>query len=131
MPNNHEVSFIKFFIAKERQERFLALVENKKKRKKLRLLLAHSLVLNNERIRPINKEEDNKEQIYQILKKNGSPDNCHIICESSKYDDKDMDLKDALNELFDMDLGYIISCIPGKLAYYQGEGPFYKAILLS
>ncbi len=42
-----------------------------------------------------------------------------------------MDLKEAINELFNMDFGYIISCIPGKLAYYQGEDIFNKAILLN
>lgn len=130
-PNNHEVTFIKSFVVKDRQERFLALVQSKKNRNKFRLLLAHNIELKKEKKLFIKKEEDNKEQIYKLLKQNGSPDTCHIICESSNYDNKEMDLKEAINELFSMNFGYIISCIPGKLAYYQGEDTSHKAILLS
>lgn len=132
-PKNHEIDFIKAFIIKERQERFLALVQNKKSRKKFRLLLAHNIEFseNKGENRLIKKEEDNDEKIYQLLKKYGAPDACHIMCESSKYDDSEANLKEALNELFNSGFGYIISCIPGKLAYYQGEDTFNKLILLN
>lgn len=48
-PNNHEVTFIKSFVVKDRQERFLALVQSKKNRNKFRLLLAHNIELKKEK----------------------------------------------------------------------------------
>jgi hypothetical protein len=40
-----------------------------------------------------------------------------------------MNLKEILHELLAQDFGYIISCIPGKLAYYQGESPLNRVVL--
>ncbi len=128
--NIHEIGFIKSFVVKEKQERFLSLIQNKKKRKKLRLLLAHNIVLN-EKDNILKKEDYSEERIYMLLKKYGAPSICHIICESSKYDYTETDLKEALHELYTLDFGYIISCIPGKLAYYQGEHPSCRVILLN
>jgi hypothetical protein len=128
--NIHEIGFIKSFVVKEKQERFLSLIQNKKNRKKLRLLLAHNIVLN-EKDNILKKEDYSEERIYMLLKKYGAPSVCHIICESSKYDDTEADLKESLHELYTLDFGYIISCIPGKLAYYQGESPSCRVILLN
>jgi len=129
--NIHEVAFIKAFIVKEKQERLLALVQNKKSRKKFCLLLAHNIEINTKFTHPLKKEGDNGGQVHGLLKKHGAPDICHIICENSKYDNKEMQLKEALHELFTTDFGCIISCIPGKLAFYQGEDAFSRVLLIS
>lgn len=128
---SHELGFIKSFIVKEKQERFLLLTKGKKSRNKLRLLLAHKISLNIEKITPLKKEDDNIESIYEKLKNLGSPDNCHLICESIKFDNKNMKLRNAIEELYYTDYGCVISCIPGKLAYFQGEDVFNRAILIS
>jgi hypothetical protein len=127
---SHEIDFIKTFIVKEKQERYLGLIQHTKSRKKFRLILAHTIEINKKKAQPLKKEEDNEEHIYQLLKNYGAPDICHVMCENSNYDAKETGLREALHELYNMDFGYIISCIPGKLAYYQGEDPLNKAILL-
>lgn len=127
--NIHETAFIKTFIIKEKQERLLALIQNKKSRKRFRLLLAHNIEVNKKYVQILKTEEINIEYLRQLLKKYGSPNTCHIMCENSNYDDKEMTLNEALNEFINRDISFIMSCIPGKLAYFQGEG-FAKKIIL-
>jgi len=122
----HEIAFIKSFVDKDKQERLLILVQ--KNRNKFRSLIPHKIEINKKYASFLDKQED-KEFIYQSLKKYGAPDICHVICENSKYDNIEMNLREGLHELFTVDFGYIISCIPGKLAYYQGEDSYNRAIL--
>ena len=126
--NTHEIAFIESFVVKQKKLRLLSLVQN---RKKFCLLLAHNIELNTKYAHPLRKGEDNEEQIYKLLRKYGAPLICHIICENSRYDNTEMNLKEVLHELYARDFGYIISCIPGNLAYYQGEDSFNKVILLN
>lgn len=127
---NHEIEFVKNFIVKEKQDRFLTLINNKKKRNKLRLLIAHRMDFIKTNIYLIDKNNICKNDIYLILKKYGAPENCYIICESSIHDRKEMKIKEALDILFNSGLGFILSCIPGEVAYYQGEN-FSNIILLN
>lgn len=117
----HEKEFINIFIEKEKRERIMSLIKSEKTRKKFRQLLAHNIYLVKSNSYPLNANMAMKEDIYLELKKYGAPDNCWIMCEDSYYDHKEMKLENALNSLLDTGLGFIISCIPGKIAFYQGE----------
>jgi hypothetical protein len=51
----------------------------------------------------------------------GASDECYVIANDSDYDRTTMRLHDALDELVRSE-GIILICIPGRLAYYAGEG---------
>jgi hypothetical protein len=44
-------------------------------------------------------------------------------------DGKEISLKEAIEEVLGCGLGSILSCVPGKLVYYEGEGPGDRYIL--
>ncbi|MFN8166799.1 MAG: hypothetical protein U0X76_11705 [Bacteroidia bacterium] len=127
--NQHEIGFIKSFIIKEKQDRLLALLQMKNSRNKIRALIAHEIYLNKMYSLPIKGELDNPRSIHKYLREKGAPTNCYIICENESFDQKEMALNDALEIIYYTDLGTIISCIPGKLAYFQSEETQSKTIL--
>ena len=57
--------------------------------------------------------------ITDILRAMGAPDTCHVI--GGEHDGKDMELLTALKQIVGYGTGTVLSCIPGKLAYFEGE----------
>jgi hypothetical protein len=49
----------------------------------------------------------------------GAPDTFHVI--GGEHDGKDMELLAALKQIMGYGTGTMLSCIPGKLAYFEGE----------
>ena len=62
----------------------------------------------------------------QLLKELGAPDRCHVMSSDSDLDGREMDLSDAINEI--RGCGAIASCLPGVLAYFEGESPHEQYI---
>jgi hypothetical protein len=73
--------------------------------------------------------QQNPEDVKRILKQCGAPPVCHVMSESSEVDGRDLPLKTAIEEVLDYGLGSVISCIPGQLAYYEGEMPSDRFVL--
>lgn len=57
--------------------------------------------------------------IYQLLRSKGAPNACHVM--GTDVDGQDVELSVAIRIVFDEADCAILSCIPGKLAFYQGE----------
>lgn len=125
----HELLLISSFVLKERQERYKNLIATSKGRKKFRAYIAHFKDFNSKDYTPLNNCQDFL-QLYYLLKSKGAPDLCYIISEHSDYDMQDLPLLQATENLFNSGVSYFLSCIPGKLVYYEGE-EFNKKILLS
>jgi hypothetical protein len=51
----------------------------------------------------------------------GAPKDCYVISTHSRHDGMTIPLDDAINELVGAGDGTILLCIPGRLAYYEGE----------
>jgi hypothetical protein len=49
----------------------------------------------------------------------GAPESCHVI--GGEHDGVDMDLLTALKQIVGYGTGTVLSCVPGKLAYFEGE----------
>jgi len=47
---------------------------------------------------------------------------------STELDGQELDLAEALKGIFGQDSGAFISCIPGKLGYFECEDPGYRYI---
>jgi len=122
---SHEVSLIKSFIIKERQQRYLDLLSTPKGRIKFRSYIAHFKDLNYQFYSELPDSINQAIGLYNLLKSNGAPEFCYIISSNSKFDKKDMLLRDALNNLFLSGIEFFMSCIPGKLAYFEGEDGRY------
>lgn len=70
----------------------------------------------------IPKPNSDPEEIEKLLKKRGAGNMCYVMTSAeSDIDGEEIPLKKALEDLIWSGMPFIISCIPNKLAYYQGE----------
>lgn len=127
--NKHEELFIKSFINKDKQERCFLLLNSKKGRIKFRNHLSHFDDLNNSSPSPCSKSQSFTDILSFLISKN-APEICYCISESSKYDQKELPLSVALKELYNSGIAFIISCIPGRLAYFESEDSSQKIVLI-
>ncbi len=127
--NYHEERFVNAFIRKNKRERWLFFFAKAKRRHKIIDSLYHCDDLIN--TRPIPSRHQYVKKICEILQDNGSPADCHIISTYEELDRKGMPLINALEAIAAGShmVPSIISCIPGKLAFYEGED-FKNSLLL-
>jgi len=118
---DHEEAFVKAFIIPNRQERYLGFLSSSKRRAKFTTELAHFKALNPRYLLSIPTDQRNPTSILKLLISMGAGPNCWIISEWKKLDAREMDLETALRETIGMGMGTIISCIPGRLAYFEDE----------
>jgi len=59
--------------------------------------------------------------IHELLVAKGAGPKCWVISEDSEMDGREFDLATALKETVGRGMGTLISCIPGKLGYFEDE----------
>lgn len=64
--------------------------------------------------------EQFEEGIHELLKGRGAPDLCYVIGDRD-FDGQELQLLDALYHVVDDHIGTILSCVAGRLAYFQYE----------
>lgn len=124
-----EREFIKSFVIPERKSRYLALLESEKGRRKFLNMLDHFHDLDGRFAIQAPDSFSATVEIEQMLKKKNSPDECYVISQNREIDGKRLALSLALEEIVGKGDGSILSCIPGKLAYFEGEEPHERYIL--
>ena len=104
-----------------RQERFLALLSNPKRRREFTGSLAHFKGLNPKFVRGLPKGIHSSSQIVALLKHYGAGTGCCVISEDRSLDGREMDLDEAIRKILGHGMGAIVSCVEGKLAYLEDE----------
>jgi hypothetical protein len=128
--NDHEEQFARAFIVPEKRERYLSLLQSKRGRRKLVAGFHHCHDLDDRFARLIPSDQQSAGSIEQILKKHGAPEVCYVMADDENIDGTEMNLTDALSQVVGMDAGALISCIPGKLAYFEMEGLGKRYLLI-
>lgn len=121
--NPHEELLIRSFVIPGKRKRYLGFLENYSRRNKLLQELPHQFesdLIEKYRV-PVPVETQTPEKIHALLTQLGAPKLCYLISESPSLDQQDLDLKQALESILGCGMGSVLSCIPGKLAYYEGE----------
>lgn len=118
---NHEEQLIKAFFVPTKRERYLEMIAKPKKRQKFLLELAHFKALDRRYLLAIPPRQQDPEQITSILSQKGAPRTCWVTSEDSNLDGKEMPLREALKKVIGYQMGTVLSCIPGKLAYFEDE----------
>jgi len=118
----HEQAFVDSFVKDARKERVALLLANAKKRRKFVQEFADhgTYFLRLECLRSIEPSQTNANALHAILRRMGAPETCYVISES-ELDEKEMGLLSALKETIGYGFGTVISCIPGRLGYFEGE----------
>jgi hypothetical protein len=123
--NLHEQAFVESFVQPDRPERTLPCLANSKKRRQfLGWFMDHSdNIPMPECIRGITPNEQHPDPIYAILRRLGAPDRCHLISEQRNFAGQEMNLLAAPKEIIGNGdgMGTVISCLPGRLGYFEGE----------
>jgi hypothetical protein len=122
---NHEEAVVRAFILPVRQERYLEFLKSPKKRKKFTSQLPHFNHLNPKFAIAIPSNQRNLSSILKLLLDKGASSTCWVISEDSELDGQEMDLKTALEKTIGYQAGTFISCVPGKLAYFENEDGRY------
>jgi hypothetical protein len=119
------------FLVSNRRERFQASLNGPKARAKLRQRMAHFPDLD-ERYRlavpPLDAEQQ-RGWILSTLKALGAPRSCYLVSENPGWDGTRVDLDDALAQVLGLGYGTLISCVPGRVAYFEGEEPGDRWVL--
>jgi hypothetical protein len=131
---DHEAAVIRAFVQRNKQERFLGFLANPKNRQKFTRSLSHFhwfdpryaavipwKVDQNPKLDPWAKYVSGIQNICRLLKSKGAGPTCWAISEDSEIDGRELDLGAAIEHVNGRGIGTILSCVPGKLAYFESE----------
>jgi hypothetical protein len=118
---NHEEALVKAFIPAHRQERFLEIIAKPKKRAKLLTELSHFKALNPKFMVSIPPNQKNPAALVKLLRAKGAGTKCYVMSENRDLDGREVDLETALKETVGAQMGTLISCVPGRLGYFEDE----------
>jgi hypothetical protein len=124
---NPEEATLRAFIRPERRRRYVERLVHARQRLLQQFHHLHDLDPRYaERIEP---RQQTPERILELLRERGAPARCHVFSASSELDGQDVELERAIREIVWWHDGTFISCIPGKLAYFEGEEENERYIL--
>jgi len=125
----HASALIRAFVAPERQERLLGLLQSARGRHKLRAGLAHFAALDARYAVRIPAGEQSADAIARLLRQRGAPATCVLLAEDDTIDGQELGLEDALRQIVGRGMGAFVSCVPGRLGYFEGEEPHERWLL--
>jgi hypothetical protein len=125
----HAEALIRAFVAPERQDRLVGLLGSERGRDKLRGGLAHFAGLDARHVVPIAGSDQSPDGIARLLRGRGAPGTCVLLAEDAALDGQEVGLEEALRQVVGRGMGAFLSCVPGRLAYFEGEGPKERYIL--
>ena len=109
------------FVVEDRRDRLASVVRTKKRYPELVRWLAHGHPWDPRWATRVAAADQHSEAVERILRALGAPDRCHVLGGGGDTDGKDLDLPDALDRVVGFSMGALVICIPGRLAYHEGE----------
>lgn len=119
--NSHESGLITSFASPERQAHLHTLLRTERGRKKILFDLEQSFAFPELVQTPIKAVDQTVHGIRSLLRAHGAPLNCYVLSEHPDLNCGTFELKRALNSVLGFGYQTLISCLPGRLAYYEGE----------
>ena len=118
----HEEGVVRAFIQKNKQQRCLSFLVNPKHRRKFTFELAHFKWLDQRFAKVIpSRVAHTVEEIASLLRTKGSGGTVWVISEDSTIDGRELELEVALRHIWGRGMGTILSCVPGRLGYFEDE----------
>ena len=121
MADEQEAAFVKAFIVKEKQERYLQLLNSPKRRREILDRFNHNLDFDPKYAAIVPKELRTLDKMAHLLRAHGAGEMCHVIADALDADGQDLPLREALAEVIAHDFGSVLCCIPGRLAFHKAE----------
>jgi hypothetical protein len=117
----HERGLMLSFVPPERRNRYVELIARPKRRKDITESLAHVKHLDMRSVVRVLGNQSHPSGILQLLKSKGAPEACYALSEDSEIDGREILLSDGLEFIVGHGVGTFLSCIRGKLAYFEDE----------
>ena len=127
--NSHEEQFARAFVVPKKRERYLGLLESKRGRTKLLAGFNHCPDLDPRYATLIPSNQQSDSSIESLLRRKGAPETCYVMSDNRDIDGREMSLSDALAKTVGLGSGTFISCLPGKLGYFELEDLSERYIL--
>lgn len=119
--NEHERGFLDF-LAEPTKRRMATLLElGGKRRRDVQALLDHSVRLHPLSCKHLAGSDAEAGAVAATLRKLGAPPTCFVVSADSDLDGRELPLGDALNAIIAKGNGAFVSCIPGRLGFYEYE----------
>jgi hypothetical protein len=119
--NPHEEQFVRSFVVPTKRERYLTLLKSERGRSKLLDGFNHCRDLDPRYATLIHSDQQSDPSIESLLQRKGAPETCYVMSDNDDIDGREMSLSAALAETVGMGAGTFISCVPGKLGYFELE----------
>ena len=119
--NDHERGFLEFLVEPSRRRIETLLERGNKRRHDLRSLLDHAVRLDPRFSQHLTGSEAFPAPVEAKLRSLGAPGICHVIAANSQLDAREMPLREALDAIIGKGNGAFVSCIPGRLGFYEYE----------
>lgn len=119
----HEAAFAKAFLRSEKRARFIQHLADPKRRREMLGRLDQDLPYLPEWATPVPGEQDYPDELAKLLRGKGAGPQCHVIAAGLPCDGREVDLDSALRQICLQASGAILSCLPGRLAYYRPRAP--------
>lgn len=119
--NDHERGFLAFLTGPTRRRLETLLKLGEKRRPDVRELLHHSVRLDPRFAQHLTGSDAFSGPAEAMLRERGAPTTCYVLAADSKLDGREMPLGEALEAIIGMGNGAFVSCIPGRLGFYEYE----------
>lgn len=119
--NEHERGFLAFLAEPTRRRMETLLELGEKRRRDVRALLDHSVRIEPRFCKHLTDGEALPASVEANLRKRGAPATCHVLSANTGLDGRELPLPEALFAIIGMGDGAFVSCIPGRLGFYEGE----------
>lgn len=113
----HEDATVRAFVTSARRMRWLESLASEKRRRAFLGRLDHCRDFDE---RYASTMPSNADIVAELFTR-GAPADCHVMSSDAALDGQTLPLVDAVTRTHLRGSGTIISCVPGRLAYYCGE----------
>jgi hypothetical protein len=120
-----EEATIQAFISPQRRTRRLESLASGKRRRRFLDRLNHCRDIDERYATPLASDAD----IVAVLRGHGAAERCYVLSDTGVLDGRELSLTEAVAEAELNGWGTIISCLPGRLAYYCDEGGERRMLL--
>jgi hypothetical protein len=119
--NDHELGFLQFLGEPGRRRMQTLLELGPKRRPDVRASLDHAIVLDERHVTRMVGEAGSTANLEALLRRHGAPQTCFVISSDKRMDGLEMPLSDALSAVVGSGFGTYLSCVAGKLGYFEYE----------
>lgn len=117
--NDHERGFLDFLAEPCRGRVSILLERGEKRRRDVRSMLHHNVRIDPRFSQHLTGSDAFAGPVEAMLCKRGAPSTCYVLGGGSAVDGREMSLRDALDATIGMGEGVFVSCIPGRLGFYE------------